>query len=382
MDLEPIRNAVRAAIHPLRPAGPGLSAPKNFLFDAKRTEAGRQLPAYYLVYFLLVDLLGFKNIGQFEKVAWSVPVDFQGRAFLIEHRKFGIGVFVQSIPDDEAAAAEIVGLIRNGVKVAEPYFDWRAGEAVKNSEINVINRSQDLFDRFQFFARQYQSKIDEAEKRAHDQIKTELEDGYVLYFPALALRQEATWLALSVIESFFSWTEHVFILLAIICGNVITGSAVAKLAAENWDTKFKAALDINDPETKRHYDDLIIVRRQLRNFVAHGSFGKQGEAFRFHSGAGAVPVRLPHHVGDAFRFGSGVGFVDEEAIKLLHAFVNFLWSGSRSPARIYLQEHQLPLNLTMAQNREYAHAMASDDDMKEFSDHLSRLIDRHANMDF
>jgi hypothetical protein len=42
-----------------------------------------------VVYFLLVDLLGFKNLGTFEKIAWSVPVDFEGRAFLIEHRKAG-----------------------------------------------------------------------------------------------------------------------------------------------------------------------------------------------------------------------------------------------------------------------------------------------------
>ena len=106
MDLDPIRNKVRAAISPLRPAGLESAAPDNFLFDAKRTDAGRQLPAYYLVYFLLVDLLGFKNLGQFDKVAWSVPVDFQGRAFLIEHRKFGLGVFAPELPDSEAIAAE------------------------------------------------------------------------------------------------------------------------------------------------------------------------------------------------------------------------------------------------------------------------------------
>ena len=81
MDLDPIRNKVRTAIFPLKPAGSQSAAPDNVLFDAKRTEAGRQLPAYYLVYFLLVDLLGFKNLGQFEKVAWSVPVDFQGQHF-------------------------------------------------------------------------------------------------------------------------------------------------------------------------------------------------------------------------------------------------------------------------------------------------------------
>jgi len=91
MDIDQIRAAVQAAITPLKAATSETKADKNFLFDAKRTDAGRSLPPYYLVYFLLVDLLAFRNIGQFEKVAWSVPVEYKGRAFLIEHRKFRAG---------------------------------------------------------------------------------------------------------------------------------------------------------------------------------------------------------------------------------------------------------------------------------------------------
>jgi hypothetical protein len=269
MDLGPIRNKVLAAISPLKPAGSESAAPANFLFDAKRTDAGRQLPAYYLVYFLLVDLLGFKNLGQFDKVAWSVPVDLQGQAFLIEHRKFGLGVFAPELPESEAIASEIVRLIQNAVKIAEPYFDWRAEQAVRASKLNVVNKTKDLFERFSFFAGQYDAKRAEAERRVDERVETRRDNGYDIHFPTFGLRREAKWLALSAIEGFFSWTEHVFILLAILRGNVVTGDAVAKLAAQNWDVKFKAALDVNDPETKRYYDDLIIVRRQLRNFVAH-----------------------------------------------------------------------------------------------------------------
>jgi hypothetical protein len=382
VDLDPIRNKVRTAIFPLKPAGSESVTPDNFLFDAKRTEAGRQLPAYYLVYFLLVDLLSFKNLGQFDKIAWSVPVDFGGRAFLIEHRKFGLGIFAPESAENETAAAEIVRLIQCAIKIAEPYFDWRAEQAVRASKLNVVNKAKDLFQRFTFFADLYSAKRTEAGQRAHERIETRSESGYDVHFPAFGLRKEAKWLALSAIESFFSWTEHVFILLAILRGNVVTGDAVAKLAAQNWDVKFKAALEVNDPETKHYYDNLIIVRRQVRNFVAHGSFGKQGEAFLFHSSAGAVPVRLLHHQGESFRFGSGIDFVDDEAIALLHAFVNHLWSGSRTSARIYLQEYGLPLILTMAQKGQYARAMSSQDDMTAFAHHLAGVMDRHADMDF
>ena len=51
-------------------------------------------------------------------------------------------------------------------------------------------------------------------------------------------------------------------------------------------------LDEISKETKYFYDHLCELRRQVRNYMAHGAFGKKGEAFDFHSGAGAVPVLL------------------------------------------------------------------------------------------
>ena len=116
IDLEEIKAAVARAISPLKPAGRGTPAAKDFLFTANRTDAGRSLPPYYLVYFLLVDLLGFQNIGQFEKVAWSVPVDFKGKAFLIEHRKFGWESRRDLLPDDEAEAEEVARLIERSAR--------------------------------------------------------------------------------------------------------------------------------------------------------------------------------------------------------------------------------------------------------------------------
>src|SRR4029077_15262264 len=63
-------------------------------------------------------------------------------------------------------------------------------------------------------------------------------------------------------------------------------------ADADWKTKFKSALDVSDAETKKHYEVLLELRAQIRNFMAQGAFGKRGEAFQFHSGAGAVPVLL------------------------------------------------------------------------------------------
>jgi hypothetical protein len=69
-DLERIRAAALAALGDVQPAGPPKSNDEpQAIMVAARTDGGRDLPPYYLVYFLLVDLLGFEDLGQWEKVA-------------------------------------------------------------------------------------------------------------------------------------------------------------------------------------------------------------------------------------------------------------------------------------------------------------------------
>ena len=119
------------------------------MFSGKCAVGADGLPAPYLIYFLLVELLGFKDLGRFDKLAWSIPVDFEGKAFLVEHRKFGVGVFTQD-DDDLDAAKHIALLIKKGVRCARPYFEWKANQAVRASKFNVVNNGEALFWRYKY----------------------------------------------------------------------------------------------------------------------------------------------------------------------------------------------------------------------------------------
>lgn len=383
-DLEPVRAAARRALDPLQPANAQTMAPTDFFFSAKRLVSSNALPPYYLVRFLLVDLLGFRANGPFDKVAWSVPIDLDGRAFLIEHRKFGLGVFGGDTPEDLAGAKSVARLLHRGVKSSKAYFAWLAEEAGKASALNVVNRAPSLFGRFVFFADLYDARSSEAEVRTKESIRTDTgPNSWTVHWPARELREEAGHYALSAIESFFSWTEHVFILIAILRGACTTGEAVRDLARADWEKKFRAALDINVPADKAYFDKLLEVRRQVRNFVAHGSFGKDGEAFRFHSTAGAVPLRILDQKGGArFGLGAGAAYRDQQTLQLLRDFVAHLWSGVREPAQLYIMDHGHPLILTYAQDGRYAQAMTSFDHMEALADRMAYEFDRHANMEY
>lgn len=385
--LEKVKAAARKALEPISPVTASTIASKDLLLSAHGTEASRQLPPYYLVYFLLVDLLGFKNLGQFEKLAWSVPIDYNGKAFLIEHRKFGLGIFVNNPKAHEAAAAEIATRIQKAAKLARPYFEWRAESAVAGSKLNVKNHTDVLSERFKYFLSEYRAvaehiHVEKDPRKALSPVEG-ISDWGEYFSKPYTPSEKAAWLASAVIDAFFSFTEHVFIHLAILQGKITIGKEVASLAEGDWAHKFKAVFNLGDPMAKCFYDDLTEIRRQHRNFVAHGSFGKQGEAFTFHSGAGAAPVLLPHMRGrQKFALNGPLTVKDPEAIQTILRFIDFLWAEEREPARIYLQRTGLPVILTMAMDGTYSKAMQSSEEMEKLAANLVSEWGRSANMDW
>jgi len=386
-ELKKVQSAARGAIRPIRPDDDSTIAAENFLLTAQQTRAGRDLPDYFLVYFLLVDLLGFRNLGRFEKVAWSIPIDFCGRAFLIEYRKFGLGLFAQNAQQEESDARDIVSLISKGVEVARPFFEWLAEEATKDSSVNVINKSDELFNRYKFFSDQFIALSQEAQERSEEKEVTTGENAFgtwtTYHYPALELRQKARWLAQAAIEAFFGWTEHVFIHLAILQGKLNSAKEVARLAGANWSTKYQNALDIEDPDAKRYYDRLLLIRRQMRNYLAHGAFGKRGEAFKFHSKTGAVPVLLDEQPEREHFFLTAEAEIKEaEALREIEAFIKFLWSNDREAAKILIQDSQLPMIFSMVKDGSYEQAIQSTENMHAFIERLNYEVDRAANMDW
>ncbi|QNI36488.1 hypothetical protein [Edaphobacter albus] len=380
-EIAEIKQRALRAISPLEPPSRG----KNYRVGDKRTEAGKNLPEYYLVYFLLVELLGFPRGGRWEKTAWSIPVDFEGNLAFVEHRKFGLGIFSPGEPDDEVVAQQIVASINRGVRTAKEFFNHLAWQAVEQSQLNVTNTSRWLFDRYRYIYDRFREKSEEAERRKEEVITTRNEHSNgshsTMYSrPSFQLRREATWFGLSAIEAFFSWTEHVLVHVAVLRGNIKTGQEVADLARQDWQIKVRAALDISSAETKSIFDDLLLIRRQIRNYMAHGAFGKHGEAFLFHSAAGAVPVMLTEN--ERYSIWEEPMFDETFALQRAEAFIEHLWSGDLAPAKIHIQDASLPTILPYASDGTYARAMSSVGEMEDFTEYLSRRMDDAANMDF
>jgi hypothetical protein len=394
-DIQEIRKRASAAIDPLQSADKSVS-----YFYGKRTHAGQKLPPYYLVYFLLVELLGFRHGGRQEKVAWSIPVEVDSGVAMVEHRKLGLGIFVPqdscvhhslgpASPKNEAIAGRIVQLIEKSVKASTPFFNHLASVAVSRSNLNVVNNSGWLYERYEYLRNEFRKKLQEAANRKDEKhtVEHKKPDGTLWYeetiYPVFQIRREAEWIGIAAIDAFFSWTEHVLIHIAVLESRVTTGDEVDKLARADWADKVKKAMDVNDPAIKGLYDNLRSVRTQIRNYMAHGAFGKGGEAFEFHSIAGAIPVRLTEKVGNG-RFSLLIekSFDEGEALDTMDAFIAALWTGERAPAKLYLQDSALPVILTFAADGTYQRVMSSEDAMAQFVEGLENRFAQAADMDW
>ena len=390
MDTKVAKERALSAIRPIKRVELSHQEWASASARSKRTTAGNQLPEYYLVYFLLVELLSFETFRSGEKLAWSIPIDLEGQIYLIEYRKLGLGVFAPISPDSECRAARIVRLIKKGIRRSESHFRLRARQAVERSSVAVMNYSNRLYDRYHYFQDQHRSKCEEAKQNAGRETKTYYPSGIVgIELPEVRLRQEAEWLAFAAIESFFSWTEHVFIHLAILQGNCTTAGEVDQLAFADWNDKFRGALDISDPEINLYHSKLLRIRKRFRNLGAHGAFGPDGEAFIFPSGTGVVPVALTHvgnehsyrFAGEFDHFRTGGGFVGQEEIEVIDGFVDCIRSGNLKHAWVFLDAGLHP-NLTEAARRELYKAMVSCAAMERFVEYESFMVDAYANMEF
>ena len=369
-DIEKFKIIILELIKPIIPANKKTTTAVDFMFNAKRTKAGFKLPPYYIIYFLFIKLLKFKNLGRSEKTAWSIPIDYNGKLFLIEYRKMGLGLFAYDVIKEEKQAEEILSIINKASKKAEPYFNFIAQLKVNGSNLNVNNNSWQLRDRFEFFLSEY--------KKLSTVLET-VDD----YSEEYTIKMQANWMALATIDAFFSWTEHIFIHIAILQGKLTTGKSVTDMAVSEWKSKYKLIFDISKKVEKQYYDKLVLIRQQLRNFYAHGAFGKTGEAFKFHSGTGAVPVQIISRDNvNKFSLNGPSGFKDSDAIAIIEKFISFLWEDELLPAKIYIEDSSLPLILSYSKDGTYKRAMSTVENMTTLVDGLSRVFDDAANMDW
>lgn len=352
-NLTKLKEKLLRDISPLRPADDRTKFIKSSY--STRSNAGRTLPEYYLVYFLLVELLGFKNLGRMEKVSWEIPIDFKGRGYFIAHKKFGLGLFLGK-EGDEDDAEEIVSLIKRAIDKADLFYSWKVDQKIKTSSINIKNEYKSLLDRYQFFR--------------------------TLSLDKREFSSEGSWLAISAVEAFFSWTEHAFVLMAVLQSKIENGEDFVRISKEEWKKKFQACISLNNKEADSHFNRLLRIKDDVRNYMAHGSFGREGETFHFHSMVGAVPVSISKIKNQKLSMVKKLYVSPQEILKELDDFIDFFHQDERKRALKYIKNTDYPISLGYVVDGTFKRALESDEDMEDLIKEVDAILFQSWNMDW
>lgn len=352
-NLVKLKEKLLKEISPLKPADESTRFIKSSY--STRSNTGRSLPEYYLVYFLLVELLGFKDLGRMEKVAWEIPIDFKGKGYLIAHKKFGLGLFLGK-DEDEDDAEEIVNLIKSAIGRADLFYSWKVDQKIKTSSINIKNEYQYLLDRYYFFR--------------------------TLSFDKKESTREGSWLAISAVEAFFSWTEHAFILMAVLQSKIENGEDFVRISKEEWKKKFQVCISLNSRDADSHFNRLLRVKDDVRNYMAHGSFGREGETFHFHSKVGAVPVAISKIKNQKLSMVTRLYVSPQEILKELDDFIDFFHQDERKRALKYIKNTDYPINLGYVVDGTFKRALESDEDMEVLIKEVDAILFQSWNMEW
>lgn len=349
-----------------------------------RTSPEKDLKPYYLIYLLFVELLDFSYSGEEEKISFTIPIKYKENTFLLQHRKLGMAL-LSTNKSLESDSKKIVKLVNKAIDKAKPFFDYYANKASNANALNIINNSLAFYDRYNFQLELYKRKLKELtnysnQKTIESGLDDPISDFVNRHNHINLLQREKKWIAISVIDSFFSLTEHIFIHASIIQGKLLTKSEIAKLTISEWKEKFKKCIDISIPYNLEIFNKLLCIKNNVRNHLAHGAFGKNNESFQIHSPVGAIPMVLSPTTSK-FSIGENLKFTDDQIIKILEEFIEYYWEKNNFIETIYIRSG-LPTILTFALDETYKNAMISVHEMESFTKYISEMCDNAANMDW
>lgn len=396
MDLDAIKAEAGEAVRPLKP--PSDWSRVEWASCAVGVGAGYGYAEANFVLVLLVDLLGYEYSGPGDKRLWSIPVELNGTILFIELRKFGMGISGPSILVVEDAAREVVNCIDRGIQSVHKfgYFEAWIRECAGDDNAILANDSILLHDKYLFFREEFQRHWVEFE-----QCKSQncIADPANIVGPieqhskCARIREKAAWVGQSAIDCFFSWTEHIFVHLAVLLDREDVNSIgkCNKLIKNDWKSKYKSVFDTEADEEASLFLHTLTEIRESRNFTTHGRFGLRGERLWVPTRRGCFPynVQSSRSRDPWCRLNDEMGFTERESLQAIERFIEYLWSGARQPARMLLQETPLPLIETpfptffkLMKSGRYREAMESEANMESLINELGVKFEIQANMEF
>ncbi|WP_399632639.1 hypothetical protein [Sporosarcina sp. SG10008] len=331
----------------------------------------------YMIYIVFVQFLEFEHTyEQMEKVLYEIPFQYQGYYCMFSMEKFGLKFIINT--NEEAILKNIFKKIKSASKLAERLLKPIITESIDNGDITIENQSGILRRRYLYF------------RETADQIYSEYKDEKFKDSKTIViginrktkLEQEIIFNTQAMLDAYFSYQEHLLILLLPFTNIDFKVKRITLLMNSNWTKKFNEIfLSAKNPELMKHFDDLRNLK-ELRNKYAHGGFEKgEGSILSHVKGVGAIPVELPSNSEEVFTFTLIKDVKLKEACEIIDAFESYLSTSDWSRA-LKILEWGIDMRFDKGYILELKMAIDSDENLEIFAEKESYIYSREANMDW
>ncbi len=241
---------------------------------------------------MMLRLIGCKDLGRTEKLAWEVTFYFEGLQCSLALQKSGTRLYIaRTAGTDEkaviAAAKRIDTQLRKAQRVAEKEILAQISrDQVTNGNVTIQNQYWWLREVYMYFREGAQLAFD-----GKGRLGPRHPNGGYWLFPE---QREGACNTLAMVWAYFSLLEHVLVLCLPFIGFDPSKQSITNFIGKRWSDKFRYIFDIAaDLNAKKLYDLLHTVSETYRNTYGHGGFGKDDATIYFHvAGVGALPTVL------------------------------------------------------------------------------------------
>lgn len=175
-------------------------------------------------------------------------------------------------------------------------------------------------------------------------------------------RREAFINVVAAVNAYFSWLEHVLVLVLPFTDFDPRTDDLSKIISVNWGTKFRRVFDVaTDPTANQLLGELTLLAERTRNTWVHGGFDKEGGlVYARIPAVGVMPVRVSRY-DESVHFDplGGMSFDFAELWALLDRVDGFLGSGKTEWAMKYVR-WGLQVDFDEENRAEYAQASGDD----------------------
>ena len=342
--------------------------------------------------FALRDILGCRDFGRFEKLAWEYALTFRCVAMTVAFEKFGLRVYVDSdaVAGEQQAENLATDLFRTIGKVIpilkRTIIREIADRQITAGNVRVHNPVPELHSRFRHFV-----KLSEASRRRAESAepfvieRTDVEGlawSSTYHDPSFAIMKESSYEMQAGMETFYSLLEGVLFVEFMLSDRDAADGALLRFIGAGWRQKFTELLDIDSPDIKKRYDSLSEIYRYIRSPSVHGGLCSDGADFDFYL-PGIQPVSSTVTAGanssPFYQWGSLPSRADASAVVL----DSYEWVKSGELAAAYTYgDSGLPLFFGSKWRDSLVRCKGDLESLEGEMQKISYFIDQAANMDW